>query len=211
MGGGFTGRPQTDRSERSHTVTDGHYRRGKSLRDSNDMMWDRAPSAPRFNRGSRDGNCMDRGTSRGRGRGHDTGSGLSNNTPNKKPALTKQNSSDLATEEWETASENSEKCDQLSDVKGDFDTSSMPNNSDDKRDGKKSFSSQRPSMQNRRANSTEKHRDSNRTTANGTSGRGRSSNNRNMNSNKKENIQAVYRVDEVVHNDPSAITSALIK
>ena len=207
---GFTGRPRPEGSERSQSAADGDHRKGKSTRK--DPKWDRTPAAPRFARGGgRDGRSErggfgDRGGSRGRGRGRGTTPAVNNNTTdNKNQQLTKQNSSDLATEEWETASENSEKCD----MKEDYDT--PPNNNEEKRESKKSFSSQRPSTQNRRANSSENGRGSR--TANGTGGsRGaRSSSNKNMNSNKKENVQSVYRVDGVVLNDPNAITNAINK
>ena len=112
-----------------------------------DGKWEHNTPPPRFrsqesSRGHRTG-ISERGRGRGRGRGMVTSQPQSNNGPAaaKKPPLIKQNSSDLATEEWETASETSDKCERLVDAKDE--------DIEEKRE-KKSFSSQRPNSQNRR-------------------------------------------------------------
>lgn len=112
---------------------------------------ERASPPPRFARGRgdhRSGGFDRGGRSRGRGRGGSVPSGVG-----KGPQLTKQNSSDLATEEWETASENSDFLDRR-DSKNDL----KDNHDKRDRDPKKSFSSQRPQndRQNRRVSSDQR-------------------------------------------------------
>lgn len=161
----------------------------------------------------------------------------------KKPQLTKQNSSDPANEEWETASESSDVLDRR-DKDSKNDSANGPGRDGqgregkDRREGKKSFSSQRPSgdRQNRRSggggnnpggenrgksgsversNRNNKENSPNSTKANGvaSSGTGRTSSNKNnknaSNISRKENVNPVYRVDGVVPEDPTAIQNAI--
>jgi len=115
---------------------------------------ERATPPPRFARGRGErGGGFDRG---GGGRDRGRGRGRGSNAPNgggRGPPLTKQNSSDMANEEWETASESSDITDRR-DSKNDL------KDGRDKRDSKKSFSSQRPQndRQNRRMNSSSEQR-----------------------------------------------------
>ena len=142
--------------------------------------------------------------------------------------MIKQNSSDFANEEWETASESSdvlEKCDSRDDLRRDR----------EKSEAKKSFSSQRPgndrqnrhvnSNDNRKSNSVErgshsgggqqgKERSGNSGRANGGSNGqpgghrgGGGANNRNKSGAK--NVNAVYVVDGVLPENPAAIQNAI--
>jgi hypothetical protein len=160
----------------------------------------------------------------------------------KKPQLTKQNSSDLANEEWETASESSDVLDRRDkDSKNDSANGGIkdPQGGKDRRESKKSFSSQRPGgdRQNRkgggggnnpgegrggksgsveRTNRNNKECSPNSTKANGVaSGGGRpnqssNKNNKNVsNMSRKENVNPCFRVDGVVPEDPTAIQNAI--
>ncbi|KAK3602381.1 hypothetical protein CHS0354_011217, partial [Potamilus streckersoni] len=173
---------------------------------------ERSSPPPRFAR---------KGGERGRGRGKVHGGPSLSVASSKRPQLIKENSSDMANEEWETASESSEILEKNRDPKTD---------GKDNRDGsssKKSFSSQRPlnDRQNRKGNSNsdqkkgnnfERPKNSNKEKSpnspkngispskNGSAGR-----RPNYNSSRKENINAVYRVDEVVPNDQTAINNAI--
>ena len=115
-----------------------------------DRRVERASPPPRFARGRGDHRGgFDRGGGRGRGRGR--GASVPGTDRPKGQQLTKQNSSDLATEEWETASESSDVLDRR-DSKNDI----KDNRDKRDRDPKKSFSSQRPQndRQTRRMNSS---------------------------------------------------------
>ncbi|KAL3872322.1 hypothetical protein ACJMK2_040253 [Sinanodonta woodiana] len=176
---------------------------------------ERSSPPPRFAR---------RGGERGRGRGKGRGAPSLSVTTSKRPQLIKENSSDMANEEWETASESSEILEKSRDPK----TEGKDNR--DRRDGsstKKSFSSQRPlnDRQNRKGNSNsdqkkgngfERPKNSNKekspnSSKNGISPSKNGSAGRrpNYNSSRKENINAVYRVDEVVPNDQTVINNAI--
>lgn len=187
----------------------------------------REPPAPRFamKKGlnlNEKGRGTDRGRGRGRGRGGSAPPSINNN---KRPQLTKQNSSDLANEgneEWETASESS----------GIFDKNSKNEYKDrerkDSNPGKKSFSSQRPfnDRQNRKGNPQDGGRRQNGGVEyNKNAGKERSPNHLSKNGNgprapnggprkpysssKKENVATVYRVDQVVPNNQNAINNAI--
>ena len=140
----------------------------------------------------------------------------------KGPQLTKQNSSDMGNEEWETASESSdvlEKRDSKSDIK----------DNRDKRDPKKSFSSQRPlnDRQNRRGNSNDPRKTNsserpknlyNERSPNSSLTKNGFAAQKNIpagpkkpqfSASRKENINNVYRVDEVVLSDQTAINNAI--
>ena len=184
--------------------------------------WKNAPP-PRFQgRGGRprtdDGFPMERGRGRARARGGRVGASTvgrgavssSASSPSTNPVLVKQNSLDMANEEWETASESS-----------DFPSERVDSKNED--GSKKSLSSQRPVGQNKRAGSSEprgaadgvnkqdgKEKSPTATTRSSSSslsGSGRRTNRMN-NSNRKENV-AVYRVDQVVPQDPQAIENAI--
>ena len=161
--------------------------------------------------------------SRGRGSKPRTGAASRAASAQKKPPVQKQNSADVANndyEEWETASESSDVLDRR-DSKSDINKDAGK----DKKDVKKSFSSQRPGQerQNRRtegrkSNSLERPRNSakerspNSMRPSGTQGNSNrnGSNNRNkLNSHRKENVSTVYRVDQVVPQDPNAIQNAI--
>ncbi|KAL4218896.1 cell differentiation [Mactra antiquata] len=203
--------------------------RGPPMDDRNDNRRDRRGERnsppPRFSRGRGDRGGFDRG-GRGRGRGR----GTSAPSGSGKAQLTKQNSSDMANEEWETASESSDVFDRR-DSKNDV------KDGRDKRDPKKSFSSQRPQSdrQNRRVSSSSDQRGGNRNydhpknfhkerlphssltkngfppqAKNGLSGGKRPPHNSaSNNNNRKENTNQVFRVDEVVPNDQNAINNAI--
>lgn len=160
-----------------------------------------------------------RGRARARGRGAAATAGRAvSATPSKNPVLTKQNSSDMANEEWETASESSDFPTERIDSKSDMNAAEGR----DCRDAKKSFSSQRTvgDRQTKRAGSSEPRgsadgvskeksptgtrSSSGSAPRSGTNGRS----NRMNNSNRKENV-AVYRVDQVVPQDPQAIENAI--
>lgn len=178
---------------------------------------DRNSPPPRFSRGRGDRSGFDRG-GRGRGRGR----GVSAPTSSGKAPLTKQNSSDMANEEWETASESSDVFDRR-DSKNDI------KDGRDKRDPKKSFSSQRPQndRQNRRSSdqrggnrnehSKNFHKEripNSSLTKNGfapqaKNGMGGGKRPPLNAGNKKENSNQVYRVDEVVPVDQTAINNAI--
>ena len=185
---------------------------------------DRAPPPPRFARrgafSERSRGNFERG---GRGRGRSRGGNSSAPYNAKKPTLTKQNSSDFANEEWETASESSDVLEKNREAKND------PKDKDKKENVpvKKSFSSQRPvnDRQNRRGNSTDTRKSqsmergknvvkekSPNATKNGSaptrSGGSSNTKNKTINANRKENIAAVYRVDSIVPNDQTAINNA---
>ena len=181
---------------------------------------ERASTPPRFHRGRGGFNDRGRGFERGgRGRGRGRGGSVPAGTY-KGPQLTKQNSSDMGNEEWETASESSdvlEKRDSKSDIK----------DNRDKRDPKKSFSSQRPlnDRQNRRnsndprkTNSSERPKNlynerspNSSLTKNGfTAQKNEAAGPKKpqFSASRKENID-VYRVDEVVLSDQTAINNAI--
>lgn len=183
-----------------------------------DRRGDRNSPPPRFSRGRGDRGGYDRGgRSRGRGRGASAPSASG------KAPLTKQNSSDMANEEWETASESSDVLDRR-DSKNDI------KEGRDKRDPKKSFSSQRPQndRQNRRSSdqrggnrnhehSKNFHKEripNSSLTKNGfapqaKNGMGGGKRPPLNTSNKKDNSNQVYRVDEVVPMDQTAINNAI--
>ena len=188
-----------------------------------DRRVERASTPPRFARGRGD---RSRGFERGsRGRGRGRGGGLSAGSSKGAP-LTKQNSSDMANEEWETASESSDVLLDRRDSKND-----LKENRGDKRDVKKSFSNQRPQgdRQNRRSSDqrSKSERDhpknlnkeripSSSLTKNGYTGpqakNGQMGGKRpppNMNKREKENTNQVFRLDEVVPNDQTAINNAI--
>lgn len=204
-----------------------------------DYKWDRNAPPPRFARSA--SASRGRGFERGRGRGargsrggslsgtRSKVEGTGTTVPNKKPQLAKQNSSDLANEEWETASESSDVLDRRErDSKND---SKDQGKEKERKEAKKSFSSQRPGgdRQNRRGNSSEarksssldrvkgnnKERPPNSAKNNGNPAGTRSAanntkNNKTLaNASKKENVNSVYRVDEIVPQDPTAIQNAL--
>lgn len=148
----------------------------------------------------------------------------------KKPILTKQNSSDLANEEWETASESSDVLDRRDrDPKNELRDPGSRDREKERREVKKSFSSQRPvsDRQNRRANSAEarhsmergrgpgKERSPNSVRSNGSgsnknSGSANNKNNKTAaNLNRKENVNTVYTVGQMVPQDPTAIQNAI--
>ncbi|XP_061164829.1 protein PRRC2C-like isoform X2 [Saccostrea echinata] len=179
---------------------------------------ERYPPPPRFAQKRGGLNERGRGAERGRGRGRGRGGSAPPTTalPVKRPQLNKENSQEYPEgEEWETASESSdvlEKKESKNDVKD-----------RDKRDsaGKK-FSSQRPQgdRQGRKGGQN------NEWKANGEvyqgRGAGKESGSKNgsgrvhqrdgprkpFGSSKKEQ-NSVYRVGEVVHDDPNAIQSAI--
>ncbi|KAL5011924.1 hypothetical protein ScPMuIL_010475 [Solemya velum] len=188
------------------------YREDERPRRDNKRQ-ERAPPPPRFNR--RGGlNERGRGTDRSRGRGR--GRGVSAPPINSKtPQLTKQSSSDMGNEEWETASESS----------GISPTKEAKNEMRDKEkkdsSNRKSFSSQRPlnDRQNRKSKPSESRRTSSldmskpnkerspNATKNGSATRNTSSK-RPVNSSHKENVVRVYRVNDVVANDQNEINNA---
>ena len=186
-----------------------------------DRRSERASPPPRFSRGRGGYNERGRGFDRG-GRGRGRGRGGSVPSGNYKgPQLTKQNSSDMGNEEWETASESSdvlEKRDSKTDAK----------DNRDKRDPKKSFSSQRPlnDRQNRRNSNDPRKTSSSERPKNLYSERSpNSSLTKNgfaaqkngpagpkkpqYSASRKENINNVYRVDEVIPVDQIAINNAI--
>ena len=134
----------------------------------------------------------------------------------------------MGNEEWETASESSDVLDRR-DSKNELKDQSGKEK--ERKEAKKSFSSQRPSndRQNRRANSAETRNSVERTSKGGSKERsptakmngagpttGRNGNqtkaNKTLaNSSKKENTSAVYRMDEIVLNDPTAVQNAINK
>lgn len=180
---------------------------------------ERAPPPPRFAAAKRGVlNERGRGTERGRGRGRGRGGSAPPRVDNKRPQLSKQNSSDYANEgneEWETASESSEILEKR-DFKSDrADRYSMP--------GRKSFSNQRPlnDRQNRKqggdnrrpngmdyGNGQGSDRSPNHYSKNGVGPRARGGPRKAFNSSKKENM-AVYRVDQVENSDQNAINNAI--
>lgn len=107
---------------------------------------------PRFQR-NRDGgrrfetfdSSFSRGHGRGRGNSSRNNSGMNSSNPGggRRPPLSKQNSSDVGNEEWETASESSDIMDRKEGKEKH--TSDGRVEKDGKERGKKSFSSQRPS------------------------------------------------------------------
>ena len=130
----------------------------------------------------------------------------SSNNGGKKPLLTKQNSSDLANEEWETASESSDLfSDRQDGLKDDESRKSSVDGS-----ARRSFTNQRPNS--RRPNSSDthhsgerKHGSKEKSPTNGRNGSGGG-----RMSSRKENISsAVYRVDQVIPQDPQAIENAI--
>ena len=191
--------------------------------------WRAGATAPRF---CHAGGLLGRGRAArsSRARGTRGGSLTSGRTPARKPQLTKQNSSDLGNEEWETASESSDVLEKK-DIKNDANKENK-----DKRDVKKSFSNQRPSSdrQNRRTNVSEGRKSgaggsiaessvngrgvkekspptarSNGSAPNagrerGTGGRGGGKHEAGSDRN-----EIVYRVDQVVPQDPTAIQNAI--
>ncbi len=134
----------------------------------------------------------------------------------------------MGNEEWETASESSDVLDRR-DSKNELKDQSGKEK--ERKEAKKSFSSQRPSSdrQNRRANSAETRNSAERSSkgskerspnsvkmngagpATGRNGNQTKANKTLANSSKKENTAAVYRVDDVVYNDPTAVQNALNK
>ncbi|XP_013402281.1 protein PRRC2C-like isoform X2 [Lingula anatina] len=170
------------------------------------------------------GGYSERSRGRGRGRAGSYSAGRGSGRGNKSQQLNRSNSSDVNAndqEEWETASESSDVLERSDkqDSKNEF-----KDNRDRKENGpfKKSFSGQRPvtDRTNRRANGADNWRSGDRNNrkekspsykANGTAGGGRPGNpgpRNNKNSAKKENV-SVYRVDEIVPDDPNAIRNAL--
>ena len=134
----------------------------------------------------------------------------------------------MGNEEWETASESSDVLDRR-DSKNELKDQSGKEKDKERKEAKKSFSSQRPNSdrQNRRANSTEtrnsverggagsKERSPNSVKMNGagpTTGRNGNQTKANKtlaNSSKKENAGAVYRMDEIILNDPTSVQNAI--
>ena len=256
--GGNARSPRSQNGDKIGEGKPDENKENKSNPPRRDYKWDRNAPPPRFARstsaGRGRGAYQERGRGRGRGRGgsmsasrgggghpggghpgggRDGGPGVGGGGGGgggKKPQLTKQNSSDLANEEWETASESSDVLDRRE--RGSKNDLRDQGKDRERREAKKSFSGQRPvnDRQNRRATSAEarkssslermkgpnKERSPNANRANGGTPNSRNStanntkNNKTLaNASKKENVNSVYRVDEIVHQDPTAIQNAI--
>ena len=192
--------------------------------------WRSGATAPRFCHST---GLLGRGRAArsSRARGTRGGSLTSSRTPARKPQLSKQSSSDIGNEEWETASESSDVFEKK-DVKNDANKENK-----DKRDVKKSFSNQRPSSdrQNRRNVSdtrkgggggggggvdssvngrSVKEKSPPSARSNGSApgaGRERGAGSRGAAKHEpgSDRNEVVYRVDQVVPQDPTAIQNAI--